>query len=162
MCSAKAVKNTVNTVSRVTSGVVTLGGSEIARNNLPSNNIVNKVLNAPGQIVSGGSTIPTVAVATGLVKPDVPDAPPMPDPAAPGPDGPGTNQDPPSTITASDPTELAAQLRRRRLAQLGRGIAATIASSAAGDTSTASLLSPTASGSTPSVYAAGMKAKLGQ
>lgn len=49
-----SVKNVASSVGRGISGLVTLGGSEIARNNLNKNNIVNRVLQAPGTIVTGG------------------------------------------------------------------------------------------------------------
>lgn len=46
--------STLNSIGRGVSGVLTLGTSEIARNNLGSNNLVSKVLQTPGQIVTGG------------------------------------------------------------------------------------------------------------
>lgn len=42
------------TVGRIGSGVFTLGGSEIARNNLPRNNVIRNVLGLPGTILTGG------------------------------------------------------------------------------------------------------------
>lgn len=43
-----------NTIGRVASGVVTLGGSEIARKNLPQKSFLNQAFNAPGTILTGG------------------------------------------------------------------------------------------------------------
>jgi hypothetical protein len=42
------------TIGRIGSGVFTLGGSEIARNNLSSKNVVNQALQTPGAILTGG------------------------------------------------------------------------------------------------------------
>lgn len=47
-----------NTIGRVGSGIFTLGGSEIARNNLPSSSVANQLLNAPGTILTGGQYNP--------------------------------------------------------------------------------------------------------
>lgn len=44
------------TVGRGISGVLTLGGSEIARNNLGQNNIISKGLQTPGMIFTGGQS----------------------------------------------------------------------------------------------------------
>lgn len=49
-------KNIAGTVGRGVSGVLTLGGSEIARNNLSQKNVLNQALNAPGSIVTGGQS----------------------------------------------------------------------------------------------------------
>lgn len=51
-----AAKGIANTVGRIGSGVFTLGGSEIARNNLSKKNVVNQVLNIPGTILTGGQS----------------------------------------------------------------------------------------------------------
>lgn len=48
-------KNIVNTAGRIGSGVFTLGGSEIARNNLGSNNPLTQALNIPGTVLTGGA-----------------------------------------------------------------------------------------------------------
>lgn len=45
-----------NTVGRGVSGVLTLGGSEIARNNLGQKSVLNQALNAPGTIFTGGQS----------------------------------------------------------------------------------------------------------
>lgn len=59
-----SVKNIANTVGRGVSGVLTLGGSEIARNNLGNRNPISQALGLPGTIVtgglSGGSQMPSV------------------------------------------------------------------------------------------------------
>lgn len=52
------IKNVVSSVGRGVSGVLTLGGSEIARNNLPASNPLNQVLQAPGTIFTGGMSRP--------------------------------------------------------------------------------------------------------
>lgn len=46
----------VNNVGRGVSAGLTLGGSEIARNNLSQKNAFNQLLNAPGSIVTGGQS----------------------------------------------------------------------------------------------------------
>jgi hypothetical protein len=46
----------VNSIGRGTSAALTLGGSEIARNNLGQKNAFNQLLNAPGTIVTGGQS----------------------------------------------------------------------------------------------------------
>ncbi len=51
-----AAKGVANKVGRGVSGVLTLGGSEIARNNLSQKNALNQTLNAPGSIVTGGQS----------------------------------------------------------------------------------------------------------
>lgn len=43
-----------NTLGRIGSGVFTLGGSEIARNNLPKSNPIRNAMGIPGTIFSGG------------------------------------------------------------------------------------------------------------
>lgn len=50
----KKVKDVAKKVGRGASAVYTLGGSEIARNNLSKDNVINKVLQAPGTILTGG------------------------------------------------------------------------------------------------------------
>lgn len=59
-----SVKNIANSVGRGVSGVLTLGGSEIARNNLGNKNPVSQALGLPGTIftggASGGSQMPSV------------------------------------------------------------------------------------------------------
>lgn len=46
---------TAKTIGRVGSGVFTLGGSEIARNNLGSTSPITQALNAPGTVLTGGA-----------------------------------------------------------------------------------------------------------
>lgn len=53
----KKVKKVAGTVGRGVSGVFTLGGSEIARNNLSKKNVINQVLQAPGHIFTGGMSM---------------------------------------------------------------------------------------------------------
>lgn len=48
------------TIGRVGSGVLTLGGSEIARNNLSKKNPLNQLLQAPGAILTGGASMPSL------------------------------------------------------------------------------------------------------
>lgn len=43
-----------NTIGRIGSGVLTLGGSEIARNNLPRTSPVRQLFQAPGTVLTGG------------------------------------------------------------------------------------------------------------
>jgi hypothetical protein len=47
-----------STIGRIGSGVLTLGGSEIARNNLSNKNVINQALNIPGSILTGGAYNP--------------------------------------------------------------------------------------------------------
>lgn len=47
------------TIGRVGSGVLTLGGSEIARNNLGSKNPISQALGLPGTILTGGASGPS-------------------------------------------------------------------------------------------------------
>lgn len=47
-----------STIGRVGSGIFTLGGSEIARNNLPQSSVANQLLNSPGTILTGGQYNP--------------------------------------------------------------------------------------------------------
>lgn len=49
-------KKVAKSVGRGISGVFTLGTSEIARNNLGKNNLVSKILQTPGMIVTGGQS----------------------------------------------------------------------------------------------------------
>jgi hypothetical protein len=49
-------KPILGSVGRGVSGLFTLGGSEIARNNLGKNNVVSKGLQTPGMIVTGGQS----------------------------------------------------------------------------------------------------------
>lgn len=143
MCSAKKFDKAVNVTSRVVSGVLTLGGSEIARNNLSSNNPINKILQTPGRIVTGSGALQKTAAALGVTQPD-----PVPTPEVPAP------ADPEATPIPPTPSEQAAMLRRKRLAALRLGIASTIRTSGQGVADVPSLMTPMAAGTG--------KTKLGQ
>lgn len=49
-----SVKNIASKVGRGVSAVYTLGGSEVARNNLSKKNVINQVMQAPGTIFTAG------------------------------------------------------------------------------------------------------------
>lgn len=153
MCSAPVVKQVVNTTARVVSGALTLGASEI----IPKKTVVGKLLSAPGNIVTGGGgtasggIIPAAAVGLGLVKPEVPNLPPPPEPpAAPSPTDIGGEAPPtpgapmPGTTTV----DSLASKRKKRLSLLQQGLLSTIATSGAGLTNSANILTPVAGGST--------------
>lgn len=62
-----SAKGIANTVARGASGVLTLGGSEIARNNLSSKNALNQVFQAPGTILTGGQSTYANPINPGLM-----------------------------------------------------------------------------------------------
>lgn len=150
MCSANIVKpiiskvrldDAVKTTSRVISGLSTAGLSEVARNNLPKDNLLNRAMQLPGEVPTGFGGIQDSFERFGLTKGDVP---PAPQPPAPAP------SEPPPQFAPATPSELAAMLRRRRLAALRMGLASTIRTSGYGLTDAPSLLTPAAAGTSGS------------
>jgi hypothetical protein len=137
MCS----KSAVQTVTRVATAVSTFGSSEAARN-VPG---VGSIAKLPENVAG---------TVSNLVSPPKPQAPTDPGAAA-GADGqPSADQGPLPTASAADPTTLAAQARRRRLAALRQGIAQTVATSGQGVAGAPVLSTPAAT--------SGLKTKLGQ
>jgi hypothetical protein len=51
-----AAKSVANTVGRVGSGILTLGGSELSRKYLPQRSVANQLFQAPGTILTGGQS----------------------------------------------------------------------------------------------------------
>jgi hypothetical protein len=127
MCS----KSAAQTVTRVATGIMTFGSSEAVRN-IPG---VGSIAKLPENVAG------TVA---NVVSPPKPPAPPSPTDAAGDTSQPPPDQGPLPTAQAADPTTLAAQARRRRLASLRQGIAQTVATSGQGVAGAPTLLTPTA------------------
>lgn len=151
MCS----KPVVNTIARVTSGVLTLGGSEAARKIAP-NSVVSKILNTPGDIVTAGGGGGLVSAATGAatnaVVPKPPDAPPPPAPPPPEESTPGEQPKPGVLVPGSTSVESLQAKRRKKLSALQAGLASTIATTPSGLLGAPSL---------SNAAAGGLKLKLG-
>lgn len=157
MCSKKAV----NTVTRVGSGIVTGGLSEVSRATTGDKSALTQALNTPGNILTGGGPnglgVAGVNAAAGLLglNPPIPPDVPKPQDVA-SPDQPSTPDAPPTpNQPAPGQTTVAADIakRRKKLSALQAGLISTMASGPAGVTTPALVSKPAATG---------VKLKLGQ
>jgi len=148
MCSGSKIKNFGVQAARLGTALGTVGLSEVARKNLSTGNFINKIFQYPERITNQSSDyINEKLYAAGWEgAKDAP--PPEPIPEAPKPEPPATPQGPAPGIS-----NLSEQRRKRRLSSLRMGILGNIRAQG-GDTSSANLLTPSAS--------AGAKTLLGQ
>ncbi len=144
MCS----KPVANTIARVTSGILTLGTSEIARNNLSDKNFLNQTLQTPGNIITGGQGgNGLITAGIDAITPKIPKPPEAPSPED------TTDSAPIPGAPAPGSTSVDSMSKRRKKMALNAGFMKTLATSGSGVSGAPILAAPTSSN---------LKLKLGQ